>query len=342
MMKAAYYDATKPGSYGGIRPLARYTGKSVSTVRNWLASQDAYTLHKPVRRNFPRRKTFSKGIQDLFQTDLADMQQLSNFNDGHRYFLVVIDVFTKKAEAVALKDKRGPTVASALDKIFSRWRPEMVQSDQGTEYLNRDVQSVFTKHNIKHYSTFNEETKAAVAERLIRTLKNRLYRYFTHHHTNRWVDVLDDVVASYNNSFHRSIGMAPNEVTFENAQIVARRLFPEKPPPKWKFNIGDKVRISRYKNIFRKGYLRGWSEEIFTVANRFATSPVVYALVDASSEAIKGKFYEPELQKVDKADHVYEIERIVKTRRRGGKLQYFVKWLGWPEKFNTWEDHVVT
>ena len=113
-----YYQANEPGSYGGVHPLARYSATSVKTASDWLMSQDAYTLHKPIRRKFPRRKNYSKGIGDLFQADLADMQNLSKIDSGNRYILTCIDVFTKVGYAVAVKDKRGPTIADAFEKIF--------------------------------------------------------------------------------------------------------------------------------------------------------------------------------------------------------------------------------
>jgi hypothetical protein len=339
-MEVTYYEPSKAGSYGGVRPLIRYGGVTASSAKNWLSSQDVYTLHKPVRKIFPRRKTYAKGIGDLYQADLADMQQLSRYNDGYRFILTCIDVLTKRAFAVPLKDKRGSSVADALQKIFTVTVPSMVQTDKGPEFLNSVVQDVFRKYHIKHYWSLNFDIKAACVERFNRTLKTRMFRYLTNHRTNRWIDVLDDLIQSYNGSFHRCIGMTPNDVTPENQDIVIRRLYPEKPTPKWKYMIGDTVRISKYKHVFEKGYTQNWTEEIFTIAERYPTHPVTYGLKDLEGEDIKGKFYEPELQKVTKSDDVYVVEKVLKTRRRDGKTEYFVKWQGYPEKFNSWTTDV--
>jgi len=111
-------------------------------------SQDAYTLHKSVRRNFLRRK--AKVIDDLFQADLADIQNLSRFNDGYQFILTCVDVFSKHAFAIPLKDKRGPSVADAFEKIFKERVPVLLQTDRGSEFLNVQVQNVFKKYNIKH------------------------------------------------------------------------------------------------------------------------------------------------------------------------------------------------
>ena len=131
-MEVVYYDPSNHGSFGGIASLTRQTRSS--EVRKWLSTQDTYTLHKPVRRIFPRRKTFAKGIDDLFQADLADMQNLSRYNDGYRFILTCVDVFSKRAFAIPLKDKRGTSVAEVFEQIFRGRVPVFLQSDRGSEF----------------------------------------------------------------------------------------------------------------------------------------------------------------------------------------------------------------
>jgi L-rhamnose mutarotase len=229
-MKATYYEASEPGFYGGVRALTRYCGMPVKMVKGWLETQDPYTVHKPAVKKFPRRKTFDKGIDDLFQADLADMRNLASSNDGNSYILTCIDVFSRYAFAVPVKDKRGSTVAAAFEKIFAERVLNMLQTDRGTEFYNVQVQELFKKNGVRHYSSLNDDVKAALVERFNRTPKSRLFRYMTHSHTKRWIDVIDDVVNSYNRSHHRSIGAAPIDVTSENEDVVARRQYPPKPP----------------------------------------------------------------------------------------------------------------
>jgi len=342
-MHEIYYDENSPASFGGIRPLARHSRSNIKSTSDWLTTQDAYTLHKPVRKTFARRKTFAKGILDLFQADLVDMQSLSRFNDSYRYILTCVDVFSKRAFAIPLYDKRGPTVADAFEKIFSDSSPSFIQTDRGNEFLNTHVLAVFTKYSIRHYWSLNDDIKAACVERFNRTLKTRMYRYFTARHTNRWIDVLQSLINSYNKSFHRTIGMAPNDVSSDNTQQVAERMFPPKVQPKWNFQLGDSVRISRYKHIFAKGFTQNWSEEIFKIVERHATSPVTYSLTDLGAEEIKGRFYEQELQKVVKTEEdAYIVERVLKTRKRNGQLEHFVKWRGYADKFNSWTTDLHT
>jgi hypothetical protein len=238
-MESRYYEASMPGSYGGVRALARYSGSPVSVVGRWLEKQDPYTLHKPAAKRFLRRKTFAKTINDVFQVDLADMRNLAPFNDGYSYILACIDVFSRYAFAVPVKDKRGLTVSAAFEKIFAEHTPNMLQTGCGLEFLNAQVQEVFHKNNVHHYYSLNDDIKAALVERFNRTLKTRLYRYMTHHRTSRWLVALDDTVKSYNASSHRSIGTAPNDVTSENEEEIARCLYPPKPPLRYKYDVGD-------------------------------------------------------------------------------------------------------
>jgi len=343
-LDSIYANPSAPGSFSGVRVLKRYGGRSEHETKKFLAGRDAYTLHKPRRIRFIRRKTYSKGIADLYQIDLVDMSALSPFNDGMRYILCCIDVFSKRAWAVSVRTKSGRDVTEAFEKILDQQQCNMAQSDKGTEFLNSTFQSMLLRRGIHFYTSENEDLKASVVERFNRTLKTKMYRYFTHANTRRYVDVLDDLLHSYNNTYHRSIGMAPAEVNVHNEQQVRARLYPLKPKSyKWRYRVGDRVRIVMQRQPFRKGYLGDWSEEIFEIVSRLPTTPVTYELKDLSGEPIKGRFYEAEVQKVLKTDDEhFDIDRILKTRRSNGKIQYLVSWKGYPSQFNSWVDDIVS
>ena len=246
-----YLVPKEPGSFGGADKLHRYSNRPSKEVAQWLMGQDAYTLHKPTRNRFRRRRTYAKDINDLFQADLVDMSAMARQNDGNRYLLTCIDVFSKRAWAVPLKTKSGENVKAAFEFIFKDAIPNMLQTDKGTEFFNSTVQALLSQHDIKHYTSENEDIKAAVVERFNRTLKNKMWRYFTHTKTQKYIDVLDEMIDSYNNSYHRSISMAPNQVTPDNMQTVMDRLYPVKRKPIYKFDIGDKVRMSKGKHVFK-------------------------------------------------------------------------------------------
>ena len=136
--------------------------------------------------------------------------------------------------------------------------------------------------------------------------------------------------------------MAPSEVNAQNESSVRKRLYPLKSVTlKWRYNVGQSVRMKQTKRVFKKGYEPSWTEEIFTISSLYPSDPPTYILQDLSGEEIKGKFYEQEIQPVTyKTDERFIVERVLKTRRRGKRTEYFVKWRNYPDKFNSWVDNI--
>jgi transposase InsO family protein len=338
LLKQQYYTAKKPSSYAGVQNLARATKKKPADVLPWLQEQDTYTLHKPVRHTFPRRKVISPGPGYQWQADLVDVANIKSHNDGYTFLLTVIDVFSKQAWCIPLKNKSATSLVAAFESLLNKHKVQNLQTDKGKEFLNKPLQALLKKHKVNFFTTHNEETKASIAERFNRTLKTKMWKYFTQHNTRRYVDILDDLLYSYNRTYHRSIKMAPVDVNDKNKQTVWENLygkFEKFVEPK--LEEGDTVRISKAKRQFRKGYLPNWSDEIFTVHQVKTTQPPVYVLKDYHDEVLEGTFYEQELQKVKvSADKLYLVESVLKTRKRRGKKEYFVKWKGYPDSFNEW------
>ena len=344
-LSSVYYDPKRSGGLCGVDRLyddVKKEGKfkiSRNQIREWLMKQDTYTLHKTIRRRFKRNRVMVGEIDQQWQMDLADMQSMQKFNDGYRYLLVCVDVFSKYAWVVPLKNKTGPSLVEAFKIILSSGlKPEKVMTDQGSEYFNGHFQALMKEEDIELYNTYNE-TKASIVERLIRTLKTKMWRYFTAKKTMRYIDVLPDLVYSYNHNVRRSIRMKSAQVTADNEKQVWHTLYDDRDTSKrlrYKFKIGDQVRISKIKRTFEKGYLPNFSKEIFTISKQIPRNPVVYKLKDYDEEELKGTFYEKELQKVIKQDDVYEVEKVLRKRGRGNNVKYLVKWLGYPNKFNSW------
>ena len=335
-----YYDARQPDSYGGINALQRASRGRKTTVEKWLQSQDVYTLHRTPRRNFQRRKTIVYGENSQYQLDLIDASKISQQNDGNKFIFTAIDVFSKYAFAIPIKNKKATSCVNAFSKILSEKPIKSVSFDRGSEFYNRKFLGLLKKENIHHFSSFNYVQKASVIERWNQTLLRKLYKIFTYAGSNRFIEVLPDVVYSYNNAKHRSTRFAPVDVNSSNREDVWYNLYernakPNKPP---KFPVGSKVRISRLTGLFQKSYLATFSEELFVVDKAVESDPPFYYLKDLKGEVIKGCFYEPELQLVNKLDNVYLIEKVIKTRRRRKKMQYLVRWLGYHETFDSWID----
>ena len=211
-------------------------------------------------------------------------------------------------------------ICSVIIKKFSQ-----IWTDQGSEFYNALFKKWLKDNNTETYSIHNEG-KFVVTERFIRSLKNKIYKHMTAISKNVYFDVFDDIVDEYNNIYHKTIKMKPIDVKSDSFAEYNEESN-EKDP---KFKIGDHVRISKYKNIFEKGYAPNWSEEIFAVKKKKNTVPWTYVISDLNGEEIIGSFYEKELQKTSQKE--FRIEKILKTK--GNKLH--VKWKGYTNSFNSW------
>ena len=206
-------------------------------------------------------------------------------------------------------------------------RPNKIWVDKGSEFYNNSFKKWLKDNDIEMYSIHNEG-KSAVAERFIKTLKNKIYKYMTSVSKNVYVDKLDDIVDEYNNTYHKTIRMKPIDVK-NNTYIDSEKEVNDRDP---KFKIGDYVRISKYKNIFAKGYMPNWSEEVFIISKIKNTVPWTYVISDLNGEKIIRTFCEKELQKTNQKE--FRIEKVLK--KKSDKL--YVKWKGYNNSFNSWVD----
>ena len=188
--------------------------------------------------------------------DLADWQLISKHNKGFKFLLCVIDFFSKYAWVVPLKDKIRVSIVNAFQKILdsSKRKPNKIWVDQGSEFYNNVFKKWLKYIDISMYSTYNEG-KSAVAERFIRTLKNKIQKNMTAISKNVYFDVLDHIVDEYNNTYHKTIKMKPVDIG-DDSFAEYNEESNEKDP---KFKVGDHVRISKFKNVFAQGYMPNWS-----------------------------------------------------------------------------------
>ena len=240
--------------------------------------------------------------------DLADMSLISKFSKGIKYLLCVIDLFSRYSWVIPVKNKKGESIVERFQSILKNSRkPNKIWVDHGSEFYNNKCKSFLKRNDIEMYSTHNEG-KSVVAERFIKTLKNKIYKHMTYIGKNVCIDVLDDIVDKYNNTVHGSTKMKPKDVTDDSFVEYSEETNKKSP----KFKVGDNVRISKYKNIFAKGYTPNWSEEVFVVNKVQNTVPWTYLINDLNGEEIKASFYEKELQKTDQEE--FRIEKVIKKK----------------------------
>jgi hypothetical protein len=302
-------------------------------------------LHYPAKKKFAKLKVRVPHKDHTWSMDLVDMTPWADHNDGYRFILNIIDIWTRYAWSVPLKKKTAKDVLEAFKQVIteSGRKPEKIWVDQGTEFYTQQMTRYLAANNIVRYSTFGQH-KACMVERLNRTLKTKMWREFTEFQTNDWVSRQPKLLEWYNHKEHSGIG---NRTPYSMSQYPDDEvrwdicIGPVMREPK--FKLRDVVRVSRAKGIFEKGYTANWSQEQFTIVRRRmgnCDEPPVYYLQDHQLNEIKGMFYEEELQLVKHA-HVYLVETVLKHDKKNKRM--LIKWLGFSDKHNSWipEENII-
>lgn len=332
----------KTGFHGKSDLIRKFGKQNKDVIDEVFQEKEEFNLFQRRRKKFPRRPIQTRGLHYQFQVDLMDMQNLEQHNDGIRYLLIVIDVFSRYVWVIPLRRKAASYVLEGFEKLFSMTdaRPSLIQYDEGKEFVNEQVKDFFRENKIKAFHVYSDK-KAAIAERFIRTLRGMIARYLHYKHTLRYIDVLDELIDNYNHTYHRSIGMKPADITKENEEEVKRRWnnqinekLEDLPKPIRTFTVGDTVRISREKGIFEKEQDNNYSLEIFRVSEVRDTKPVMYRIEALDGEIIKGSFYPEELVKTD-VPETFRISKILRYRTLpDGTREALVSWEGYPQP--TW------
>ncbi len=340
-----------PGSFSSAQKIRQSSNEgeiklSGKTISKWLETEDFHTLHRERRNVTDRPKVIAPFPFYQFDSDTAYMTNFPHKqNEGYKFFVVFIDVFSKYAYAYPVRATTGSEMVTVMKDLFSKTKkPEKLRTDLGVEFKNKMVADFLKHEKIDHFFAESDK-KANVAEQFIKTIKSKLLKYMVKNKTAKWVHVLDDLVSSYNNTPHRSIGKPPAMVKLGDSFAIWNKVYekmPNKPFPKWTkkhhYKLGDNVRISLVRHPYAKAYDEYWTREIFTITKlKFNQYIPQYEIKDWHNEPIGGSFYQGELQRVNVVDDTqYDVEKIVRKRTVRGEKQYFVKWKGWPNSFNSW------
>lgn len=351
-----YKDVKHPTAFAGRNVLYRYyKGRySDKDIEKALEHIDSYTRHKELKKPNPRNPFFIHYKRQQVQGDLIDLKKLSRTNEGVKFLAAFIDSFTKKAWVYPMKDKSAQT----MESVFEKWleedieqKPESMFCDRGTEFKNRRVKTFFETRGIKFIHP-NSEMKAAIVERFNRTIENMIFKYMTEFETEKYIDKLDDLVTAYNNRGHRTLKfLSPEEAEKNENQNKIRKIHRQrydeleiknyKKEPK--YAIGDMVRVKKLPTRFARGYEEQFNSEYFRIVSINKTLPIVMYNLESmnTGEQIEGGFYANELSKV--RGSVFKVIRVLRRRRRNGRLQYLVRWKDFGPRHDSWvnEDDIT-
>ena len=340
ILEKIYGDYAGPAGFTGRDQVYREAQKinpaiTHKDVQNFLETNLTYTLHKPKRVRFKRLKTIPAGYMTDLQADLGDFQKFSHHNKGFKYILVCVDVLSRQIFVSPIKNKSVASMKAGFEEIFSQMplNPDHLFTDRGREFISSDMREFFKQHNVLPFTSSHGAIKAGVAERFIRTIKSRIYKYLGDNQTRNWIDVVHSLASAMNHSYCRVIGMRPIDVTPKNAMEVWRHVYGDSlradrgkqhhPPIHQPDTL---VRIARERTPFHKGYLPTFSEEIYRVGRtKSSAKPTTYEIIDddAGKRPLKGRFYDRELSKT--TTNRFRIEKVLGWREKNGVRQVRVK-----------------
>ena len=315
-----YYDFSNPGSFSGISGFRKNNPEFKNKhITPYLKGTPTYTYHKQYVRKFPRNKFYAEKIDHMWQIDLIDLSSIRNkfYSQNYGFALTCIDAFSRYAWVEPMKNKTAEESKKALERIIAKGRkPAIIYSDGGSEfkgvfekYCQENQIIIIINQNAPHI-------KAAIVERFNRTIKQKMWRVFTYLGKKHYSNILQKLVDSYNNSFHRSIGIAPSKVTKDNQEKIHDYQYGDLNSLdnfiEFEFKVGDYVRVLFDKdNTFEKGYVQKWSSEICVVVHQNPTNPPTYSINNTNTKlTLRPFYYAQELQKVQPEDFPYDTFQV--------------------------------
>jgi hypothetical protein len=344
-INSAFENVNKSSAFSSLRNVykaAKALDSSVTfrMVEKFVEQQHAYTLLKPVKTGKYLSTTAAGNHQEV-QMDLMDVSSWDpSANDNVKFILIVVDVYSKFLLVEPIVNKSATSVVDAIQKVFNRHCYNVSLSDSGREFLNETHTRWRHTVGVQHRVPKSSE-KAAIAERNIRTLRNRIGRYRTHFNKPRYVDDLQKIVNGINASFNRCLGASPNDVKSgkikPNDSLNDFSWLEHRAKPRSKFNVGDFVRLSLTRGKFAKESHYSFSEEMFKICQILPTKPVTFIIQDLLGREIEGHVYGWELCRVSKQDGVFQVEKILKRKTVRGQRLCLIRWLGYSSDFDSWE-----
>lgn len=356
-LSKVYFDESAPGSYTGLQKLwlsvkddpERPRNLTKKTVKEWLQKQEVYQVHSVPKEKYKTEAIIVGQPDEIWDLDiliLPDQPGQNGNSKKKKYLLGCIDIFTRFVRVRLMKTKTAAETAKAFKSILSEGKKcQALRGDNGPEFKGAPFRKILKEEKIPYITAYGH-VKANYIERWFKTFQQKLHRYSYHNNKLHFVDVINEIVHSYNNTIHGTTGFRPAEVGDHNALELYDRVYKpildkraeEKVKPS--FRVGDLVRISLFKDKFKRSYTQNWSEEVFEIWSVVKSHPERFKIRDLLKEKVLGSFYSENLKLVN-ASEVNEvnwkIDRVISTRKlKGKKQESLVSWFGYSNKFNSY------
>ena len=342
-----YFNLESPAAYSSpmrvlseVRRHGLYKNVGLHRVKKYLTGFASYGLYKPRLNKTTHPRVRIQSVYQQLSIDLCDVSRDSSDNSGIKFLFVGIDVLSKYAYVIPLKNKTADEVVRAADSIFSKRKYEAVFSDLGKEFTNSKFVHLLQSYGIRQIFA-SVSGKSSVAERFIKSLRLKIARYKHGKNTTKYIDALSKLVKGYNSTPHSQTKMIPMRVNKYNDYIARDNLYRGQTFNKvipYQYKIDQFVRISGAKSLFSREFYERWSREIFRVKSRFRRDNInLFTVVDCAGDKVVGVFFASELSKVDNADAgEYPIEKILDEKKIAGVPYILVKWENFSDKCSSW------
>lgn len=353
-LKSIYFDANHPASFTGAKKLSefikqenKYPNLSTYKIRKWLNRQQVDYIFRPQKKLMKRRRVLVAHKFQQLDLDTAVMRKYQKENKPYQYFFVAIDILSRYAWASPLTSLTGKELSQKLEPVLKQVKVRKIRSDLGSENKTQFMRELMKKYQVNHFFALNTETKANYAERLLLTIKRRLYKALFHQGNHRWVELLPKIISSYNNTPHRGLGgltptqaLSTDNVTLRTKQYAPKPLNTEKVPPlnkPWEFKVDQAVSLSAIRHKFARGWEQSYTGELFYITDRIRRQGHnIYSVKSHANIAIKGWFYAREMTSVHFDDSSeYKVERILGKKKIRGVTYLKVRWSMWGPEYDS-------
>lgn len=348
-IRRAFVTPGHPVAFSNPSRVAKHFNVTLGRAKRALEHIEGYTLHREYKKPRVYNPYYVHGRREQVQADLIDISQISRENDGVKFLLLLIDIFTKRVWVYPLRNKSGIAVSTALRSWLDglRTSPQKFMTDRGLEFKNRLVQRLLRRRGIEWQPALGT-LKAAIAERANKSLQLLLYKYLTEKETLRYVDKLPGFVDTYNKRGHRTLeGMSPIEADKPRNENRVRAIFHQRyaeigrhRKSSLPFRVGDLVRLKTLAKKAVSSSARAYAEqfhgEYYRIVRINRTLPVALYYLKSldTGERLQGGLYANELQR--QRGDLWKIERVLGRRTRRGVREIKVKWKNFGNRWNEW------